>query len=258
MKSYEPKTPFLWFPDSLGDVLSRVRTDIITLCRTTLSFFILVFGSLTANAQIQITTLDPRCGNLTENTFGRPIDYFTATTEFKNIVENPHFPSHVEKLQRGNTNDTPGPDIAYTLRTFPNHPRALMAMIKLGQKEKTEKPRGSPFTVNCWIQRALYFKPEDGNIRLVFAVELMRQGRYKEAISELRKAEETLGENGNVLYNLGLAYFETGDYDQSLDYAHRAYARGFTFEGLRKKLGSRGKWRDPPQAESAQEIRTEE
>lgn len=248
MKIHEPIISSLRLSNSFRDLFSNAWINVISLRRTALLCLLMACSTLTATAQVQVVMLDPRCGNLSENTFGRPIDYFTATTEFKHIVENPHFPPHVEQLQRGNTSERPGHDIAYTLRTFPNHPRALMAMIKLGQKERTEKPIGSPFTVNCWIQRALYFKPDDGNIRLVFAVELMRQQKYKEAILELKKAEDILGDNGNVLYNLGLSYFETGDYDQSLNYAHRAYARGFTFEGLRKKLGSRGKWRDPPNA----------
>lgn len=196
--------------------------------------------------------LDPSCGHLNENTFGRPFDYYTATAELRHIVETPHFPPHVESLQRGNTSATPGHDISYTLRTFPNHPRALMAMINLGRKEKTKQPNGSPYTVDCWINRALAFKPDDGTVRLVYGIELMRQGKHASAIPQLLKAEESLTESGNVFYNLGLAYFEVGDYDNALKYAHKAYARGFNFEGLRKKLASKGHWRDyvppPPEA----------
>ena len=167
----------------------------------------------------QQNTLDPACGNLTENTFHKPIDYNTSDSELIRRVEEPHFPPYVESLQRGSTGETPGHDIAYVLRTFPNHPRALLAMSNLARKEKRDKPIKSPFTIQCWMQRAIYFRPQDGMVRFVYGIHLMKSSKNKEALEQLLLAEEYLGTNGNLQYNIGLAYFELHNYDKSLEYA---------------------------------------
>lgn len=196
--------------------------------------------------------LDPACGNLNENTFRKPIDYHTADPELIKRVEEPHFPPHVEFLLRGNTDDSLGGDIAYTLRTFPNHPRALMSMSNLARKEKTDKPRKSPYSIHCWFQRAIAFRPEDGMVRMVYGIDLMKRQKYKEAIAQLTKAEELLGVNGNLFYNIGLGYFEVGDYEEALRYAHKSSAAGFSLPGLKKKLQAKNRWREPaPKSDQA-------
>ncbi len=188
--------------------------------------------------------LDQSCGDLTENSFRKPIDYRTADKSLIRTVEGPHFPAHVERLERGNTDESPGGDISYTLRTFPNHARALMAMSNLGRKEKTDKPRKSMFTVRCWFQRAIVFRPDDGMVRMVYGIDLMKSDKLQEAIVQLQKAESLLAPNGNLSYNLGLAFFELGDYDKSLDYDHKAYSAGFTLPALKRKLEAKQQWKD--------------
>lgn len=189
--------------------------------------------------------LDPICGNLTENTFRKSFDYNSPPPDLLRIVEEPHFPPYVERLQRGSTSDTPGHDISYTLRTFPNHPRALMSMINLGRKEKSNKPKGADFTIDCFLKRAVSFRPEDGTVRQIYGIELMRRKQFEQALEQFKKAEELLGTSGNVAYNLGLAYFETGNYDESLKYAHIALAAGFPLPALKNKLIAKGKWKSP-------------
>ena len=105
------------------------------------------------------------CGEL-KNPFG-PFDYRIATPEDKDVVERRHFTSRVEHLVQGQTVTHPGGDIEYTLRAFPNHPRALFAMVRLGEKENRDKPIGSPYTISCWFDRAIRFTPNDGAVRLV-------------------------------------------------------------------------------------------
>ena len=51
-------------------------------------------------------------------------------------------------------------------------------------------------------------------------------------------------QNANAHYNLGLAYFETGDYDTALAKARQARALGFPLPGLADKLKAKGKWKD--------------
>jgi tetratricopeptide (TPR) repeat protein len=184
------------------------------------------------------------CGEL-KNGFG-PFDYRTASPEDKDVVERRHFTLRVEHLAQGQTVTHPGGDIEYTLRVFPNHPRALFAMVRLGEKENRDKPIGSPYTISCWFDRAIRFTPNDGSVRLVFGIYLSRKGKTNEAIEQLQAAGKLGGDSANVHYNLGLAYFDLKEYEKSFEHAHAAYELGFPLAGLRNKLKQVGKWRDAP------------
>ena len=75
-----------------------------------------------------------QCGSL-ENGFG-PFDYRTAPADKRRLVEGAHFTRDVEQLIRGHTSSTPVGDLNYTLRVFPNHPRALYALMQWGTRKK--------------------------------------------------------------------------------------------------------------------------
>ncbi len=184
---------------------------------------------------------DGACGSL-ENHFG-PFDYRTAPLERRKIVEDYHFTPQVEHLRKGASNAVIGKDISYTLRAFPNHPRALNAMANLSRREKNIQPKGSEFTLDCWFQRALAFAPDDPNVRGVYGVQLLKDDKPKEALNQFRKAEEH-GTSGNLYYNMGLAYFDLKDYDKARDYAKKAYSRGFNLPGLKNKLQKVGEWKE--------------
>lgn len=182
-----------------------------------------------------------QCGSLL-NAVG-PYDYRTASQAKRDLVEHFHFTEGVETLTAGQSSVGIAADIAYTLRAFPNHPRALLAMAKLAQRQHSERPRGSAYTVSCWFDRAIRFRPDDGNVRLVFGVALMKGGQIAQAIEQLNMADKLLPRNANVHYNLGLAYFDTKDFDKSLEHAKLAYELGFPLPGLRQKLERAGHWR---------------
>jgi tetratricopeptide (TPR) repeat protein len=192
------------------------------------------------------------CGPLT-NHFG-PFDYHASPPERRNLVERAHFTPDVERLRRGQTTAVIGADIHYTLMVFPNHPRALLAMSNLAQKEKLAKPAGSGFTVDCWFDRAVRFREEDATVRMLFGIYLLKTNRPELAVAQLEKASEFESENANLAYNLGLAYFDLHDYQKSLAFAHQAYEQGFPLPGLRNKLKRVGKWIDPvPKAKAVDE-----
>src|SRR5689334_5467108 len=73
------------------------------------------------------------CGKL-ENHYG-PFDYRTTSKKNLELVESFHFTPKVEKGIGGNTSITAGGDLNYTLRVFPNHHRALAALIRLSELE---------------------------------------------------------------------------------------------------------------------------
>ena len=185
------------------------------------------------------------CGPIA-NAYG-PYDYWVNKAELP-IVEVNHLTPEVENLIRGKSSSIGG-DLEYTLRAFPNHPRALLAMVKLGVKEKTDKPRGSRYTVACFFDRAIRFRPNDGMVRMIHANYLSGQGRKQEAVKELEVAAESGVMTPNLQYNMGLAYFEVGNFEKSLEFAHQAYRNGFNLPGLKGKLVKAGKWRDAPAAQ---------
>ena len=81
-------------------------------------------------------------------------------------------------------------------------------------------------------------------VRLISGIYLMRRGAKDEALKQLEAAHGKVGDDPNLNYNLGLAYFDAGQYDRALDYAKKAYALGFPLDGLKNKLKKAGKWQD--------------
>ncbi|MDD2667238.1 MULTISPECIES: hypothetical protein [Zoogloea] len=182
-----------------------------------------------------------QCGPLS-NAYG-PYDYRTDLSKL-NIVEIAHFTSDVENLRKGVQSVRPGPDLNYTLRAFPNHHRALMSIVRLGARDKSDKP-ATGYTVECFLMRAEAFRPDDPMVKLIYGIHLLNQGKSKLALVKLDDARELPLESPNFFYNLGLAYFSAGHYDRALTSAHKAYALGFPLPGLRDKLKRAGKWKDP-------------
>lgn len=189
---------------------------------------------------------DP-CGELS-NGYG-PHDYRTDRDKL-GVVEMHHFTAEVETLKAGKSGYIGG-DIDYTLRASPNHPRALMAMIKLGEREKTERPLGARYSVACYFNRAIRFRPDDPMVRMIYGTYLAKRKNNSEALEQLVAAEQFAADNANVHYNLGLVYFDLGKYEEALQHAHTAYRLGFTLPGLRKKLEAAGRWRTPVESVSA-------
>lgn len=184
------------------------------------------------------------CGEL-KNAFG-PFDY-TSGIGRTNLppVEQHHFTTEVEMLVKGQSGSV-GADLDYTLRAFPNHHRALAAMVNLGQKEKTAHPNGAKYSVECYFDRAFRFAPNDGVLHLVYGNYLMKRGQAEKALTHLNEAIRLQPENANVNYNVGLAYFKRGDFEQANKYAAKAYSLGFPLPWLKEKLIEAGKWKAAP------------
>lgn len=183
------------------------------------------------------------CGDIYATRNG-PFDYTNADQFRKRlpIVEQYHFTSQVENLISGESGHLAG-DLSYTLSAFPNHHRALAAMAKLAIREKSSKPLHSRFTIECWFDRAIEWRPQDGIVRMIFGNYLSHVKRRNEALQQYLKAEELLKNNTNLFYNMGLLHFNMKDYDKSLEYAKKAYSGGFPLPGLRNMLVKAGKWK---------------
>lgn len=200
-------------------------------------FVNIAFIQLTAHAE------NSECGSL-KITGGGPYDYRNQRDELSK-VEGAHFTDVVEALIRGTSNIAPGGDIAFTLAVYPNSHRALLAMMRLGEREKTLKPAGSRYTVECWFDRAIRFRPDDSVVRMIYSNYLNGKGRREEANNQLNIASTYAKDSAITDYNIGLHYLKIENYDMALQQAHKAINLGWTQSNLKDLLKNLGKWSEP-------------
>jgi Tfp pilus assembly protein PilF len=192
------------------------------------------------------------CGPLDRAGQYGPYDYRTATQEQKRLVEGAHFTPPVEALQAGRRSKRPTGDIDYTLRAFPNHLRALHAMTRWSERIGMNHPPGATYTVECYYERAIRFRPDDAGVHALYAHFLIDRKRFGEAREQLeRAAAGDYERDPQISYNIGLAYFELKDYDRSLKFAWQAYREGVQFPALKRKLQAVGKWRESDRGDQA-------
>lgn len=223
-------------------------------------FIFNVFGTLIAiiTSTTAIAQSAPSsCGELrSQGQFG-PFDYRTAKSQLP-IVERYHFTPAVEALIRGSSNELPGADLDYTLRAFPNHHKALISLVRYGEKMNSPHPSGLHYPVECYFDRALRFEPDDTIVRMLYARYLSKLERPQEARQQLDRATTLAGENAFSHYNIGLIYFDFKDYDKALVQAHKAITLGFMQPALREQLQSVGKWTEPAEPQTVSPaVRTE-
>ncbi|WP_027707532.1 tetratricopeptide repeat protein [Zooshikella ganghwensis] len=182
------------------------------------------------------------CGSL-ENHYG-PYDY-TNPMHVKNrltIVERYHFSSDVEFLKRGITGDAMG-DVTYTLRAFPNHHRALFTVIRYYTQKNRPENAKKYFTAECFFDRAIRFKPNDGTVHMLYGIYLHRLKKYDEAQKSYETALKLNTNKAEVHYNMGLLYTDMKDYNKALAHAHEAYKLGYPLQGLKNRLVRANAWR---------------
>ena len=177
-----------------------------------------------------------------------PVDFRTVSPYTIAFVEVRHFDRGVESLKRGIKATVAG-DIAFTLRAFPNHPRALRAVAALVRRNGGITPPDLGLSVECWFDRAVSYRPDDIDVRIVYATELIRDGKLAAAREHVLKAEELINDraadNPRFHYNLGLLLYDIKEFDRALTHAKKAYALGFELPGLRNRLKGSGHWREP-------------
>ena len=169
---------------------------------------------------------------------------FTAAKDQVRItqVESHHFDADTESLIRGMTGP-PGGDIDFLVRYSPNHHRGLVALVRLAIRDKTTQPAGVKMPVECYLLRALEFKPDDAEVLKIYGTYLSRLGRASDALARFEEAEKLLPEDPVVAYNLGLLLTEKREFERARAYAKKAYAGGVQFPGLKDKLARAGQWR---------------
>lgn len=169
---------------------------------------------------------------------------FTAAKDQLRIsqIEGHHFDADTESLIRGMTGSI-GADIDFLVRYAPNHHRGLAALVRLALKDRSPKPSGVQIPVECYLLRALEFKPSDAEVHKIYATYLARLNRNPEALATFEQAEKLAPNDPVVAYNIGLLLTEQRDFERARAYAKKAYAGGIEFPGLRDKLARQGQWR---------------
>jgi hypothetical protein len=172
-----------------------------------------------------------------------PFDYTNPqhVREKLGVVETHHFTPEVERLVRGKG----GPllsDISYTLRAFPNHHRALFSLIRYVTEPRRPRQGDGKLTMppECYLQRALRFRPEDGKSHLLFGLYLHRLEKLQDAEPHYRNAVRLMPGSAEAHYNLGLLLLDMQRYEDAQAEAEKAYKLGYPLAGLRRRLAEAG------------------
>lgn len=158
------------------------------------------------------------------------------------VVENYHFTPNVERLLGGKS----GPvlaDIDYTLRAFPNHHRALYALIRAATEPgRLQRPGMGVMKTppECYLQRAQAFSPKDGHVALLYGLYLHKLGKLTDAEPHYRQAVKLMPRSAEAYYNLGLLLTDLEKFAQAVPVAKKAYAYGYPLAGLKRRLAAAG------------------
>jgi len=210
--------------------------------------YCLIAAAVAVHTAPAVASSEKECGTLEWN-YG-PYDYRQITAGQRKLVEAAHFTAGTENLTESATGNF-GADIRYTLSVFPNHTRALLAMERLAEKERRDPPNGAKFTVECFYERALRYKPDDPIPRMLYVNFLIKKNRLEEAHKHLQYVVDQEDASPLTQFNAGMLYFDMKDYDKALAQAHRVMAMGSERPELRARLESVGRWVDPAPAAPA-------
>lgn len=177
----------------------------------------------------------PGCGTL-QNAFG-PYDYRDPANQQDHlrVVERYHFTPDVESLKRGNTSTVLG-DLDYTLRAFPNHQRALAAIVRYVLGGGRIPADNSIPSVECYFERAIAFRPDDAAVHVIYANYLFKRGARENAREQYEAALRLAPESAEINYVAGLYFVEVGDLERARKLAQVAYDGGYPLPGLKNKI----------------------
>lgn len=153
------------------------------------------------------------------------------------LVESAHFTPPVENLIRGSRGSSAVGDIHYTLRRFPNHPRALWALSRASRHEKW-KGQATDELVTCAFERAIFFKKDYATIWMLYGMHLHLDGKLESAKEKFVEAGRLGLESvsSEYHYNYGLLLVDLGDLDGAIQQAEKAFRLGYRLPGLRNKI----------------------
>jgi tetratricopeptide (TPR) repeat protein len=186
------------------------------------------------------------CGPIVIPGMYGPWDYRTDRAKLP-IIEGAHFTPAVESLLKGSSGKTASADLDYTISHVPNHHRALVSIMRLGEGLGQRGDR-MPLTTECYFERAIRWRHDDVIVRMLYAQFLHKARRADDAQRQLEVATRLAGENELTHQNIGLVYLEIGDLDKALAQAWRVRSINPQMQLLQSKLEKAGRWREPAPA----------
>jgi len=220
-------------------------------CKVILFFVICIFQSVNANPRsalwVGVDFKGMPCQGEHEN-YG-PYDYRNIENRQKKlpIVEHYHFTPDVQRLIKGKSGTIVG-DLAYTLRAFPNHYKALTALsyyqvlfkdeINLGRKKPVQP------AVECYFQRAIHYFKDDAVLHVLYASFLNKIKRHKMADEHYLKAIDIDPDNLRLHYLYGMYLVKRKKFDKALEQAKIVYKGNYKNQKLKKKLIAIGLWQE--------------
>ncbi len=223
--------------------------------RSLLGCILMLFAaSLPATAGAVETTTDPRCAQIDERVGYGPYDYRERHGKRRQnlgVVQKYHFTAKQQRdILRGRIDHNNWNELDYVLRAFPNHAPALYLLglyeQKIAQEHKeyyeTLKRREFYAPTACYFQRAMRFAPDDPNVWNTLGRLHTQAGRHDEAIKAFAQVVKMAPKSAAAHYNLGLALFAAGKYEEAADSAKKAYAFGYPRKDLAQRLASKGHW----------------
>ena len=178
-----------------------------------------------------------------------PFDYSkrrTINPRHLKAVEGAHFKPDVEFLEEGKhrSSNSPWPDLDYTLRAWPNHPRALLTMIRFQQQVNLKlTEHKAPVPVECYLQRAINFNPKYSIPYALYGYYLHQVGNLDDADKQYKKAMVLEPDNARHAYSYSELLIDMKEYDKALEYAKVAYQNGNPPQALKNKLIKLGIWK---------------
>lgn len=197
-----------------------------------------------------------------------PFDYYdTAKTPAHAyaVVERAHFGPKTELFRRQGNWCAYWADLDYTLRAFPNHPKALVAMAEFlktqrpcdkavskrpsrkksayGMLDDIENRAWRKKDAEYYFETAIEYQPIRTEPRILYGRYLIDAGKPKEAIGILKEAQRIDPKSVDIHYYLGLAQFKLGNIDEAKIHAETAYKLGQPPAELRRLLVAAGVWK---------------
>ena len=179
-----------------------------------------------------------------------PFDYTDPTARKMHlpIVEEYHFTQEIQSLIKGKTGYLVD-DLNYTLNSFPNHHRALIAIgyyqvlnvleINKGAKERLRAP------VECYFQRAINFSPNDFVVYGLYAHYLKKANHADHADAFFKRAIKHYPDKPELKYVYGLFLFDSKKYHEALQQAEEIYKKSnYPKQKLKQKLMASGHWKE--------------
>lgn len=162
------------------------------------------------------------------------------------VVEEYHFSKELQMLLPEKSDgkvDIGG--FHYTLRAFPNHHKALNAIMyyQLINGSNSKMP-ALTLPVECYMQRAISFAPNDVVSYMLYATYLKKTKHFQQADDYYKKAIQIAPNEPSVNYSYGLFLIDLKKYPEALEQAKLVYKNNYPKQKLKQKLIASGYWKD--------------